>query len=256
MNLPGGIPAGMLRHLADLRLERPVTDRVELLALLGFSAHACRHERAQRHQRLFLHARRPEIIRAMELVSAATHTPASPRRSADIIRTVAYLCDFPGDHRGNISGLARKSARWHRDAAGREAAAVLERLGDRPAALPPVPLPPIAGVTFLDSVGRIVDEGAVMGHCAADYAQDAVTGNCYLFHLEHDGEMATAEISPDGLVVQVQGPHNQDNGAVRWGRRALARWARDFPSCVPSPARAPLPPGADPWAPYPDDQPF
>jgi hypothetical protein len=64
-------------------------------------------------------------------------------------------------------------------------------------------LPAVPGVRFLDSVAAIADEGAAMGHCAASYAESAVRGECYLFHVEHDGELATAEVAPDGRVVQV-----------------------------------------------------
>jgi hypothetical protein len=99
MNLPGGIPAALLGCLCDVRLERPVTDRVELLALLGCYAHAVRHEPARQHWRLFLHVRRPDFITAMRMVSGATHTPLSPRRSTDIRMAAGFLADFPGAHR-------------------------------------------------------------------------------------------------------------------------------------------------------------
>jgi len=225
MNLPGGVPAGLLRYLAGFDLPRPVIDRVELLALLTAFSHMCGHERARKHLHLFTHAGRTDILRAMGLVSAATHVSASARRTVDIARTVAYLCDYPDEHRGNVVGLARKAVRWHQAAIQREAAATVERLGgDQAAALPPTPLPGVAGVEFLGTVARIAEEGAAMGNCVASYAESAVTGQCYLFHVEHGGEMATVEVALSGQVSQAEGPRNKPNAAARWGRRQLSQW--------------------------------
>jgi PcfJ-like protein len=243
MNLPGGIPASYLQCLAGLTLPRPITDRVELLAVLTWYGHAGHHETARQYRHLLLHASRADVTRAMAMVSAATHVPLSPRRTSDIARTTAYLCDYPDGHAGSITGLARKSIAWHRETAEREAAETVSRLGgDKPATLPPLPLPGIPGITFLGTVARIAEEGALMGNCVASYAERAADGDCYLFHADHDGEMATIEVTRDGTVAQAEGPRNRPNTAARWARAALARWCRGFPETCQPALRD------DPWA--------
>lgn len=129
-----------------------------------------------------------------------------------------------------------------------EAAKTVRRLGgDKPAVLPPLPLPDIPGITFLGTVARIAEEGALMSNCVASYAESAVNGHCYLFHADHDGEMATIEVTRDGTVSQAEGPGNKPNTAARWARTALARWCRDFPKASQPEPRDPRA-VADPWA--------
>ncbi len=77
-----------------------------------------------------------------------------------------------------------------------------------------------------------------MDHCLADYAGQAVSGESFLFHVEHDGDRATIQMDYQGGVVQAHGPHNRRNGAARWGRRVLRQWGRQFPDDVPLPMPA------------------
>jgi tetratricopeptide (TPR) repeat protein len=81
-------------------------------------------------------------------------------------------------------------------------------------------------VTFLGTVGEIVGEGERMRHCIATRAQDAVHGRCHLFHVEHEGQHASVEVSPEGKITEAQGPHNTDNVAVPVGRDATAQLGR------------------------------
>jgi hypothetical protein len=260
MNLPGGVPPKTLGRLAGIRLARPVTDRAVLLAVLtapcalrgtlGMPPWAHDGTRGDDGQltRMLQHATREQVCHAVQIAGAAMHRPLSARRVADIADAMSWACDYPGEHRGTVVGLARKSARWHRDKMQAEAAKAIEQLGgDRKTTVPAVPLPGAEGVEFLATVARVADEGAQMNHCAASYAQAAVAGRCYLFHVEHSGEHATAEVSPRGKVSQVRGPGNQDNGASRYGRRVLARWGRQLrdTTAEPPPELPVLPP---PWA--------
>ena len=64
-----------------------------------------------------------------------------------------------------------------------------------------------------------------MNNCIASYAESAVAGRCYLFHVTHDGEEASVEIDPRGRVRQAEGPANTENRASRWAARQLAAWA-------------------------------
>jgi hypothetical protein len=260
MNLPGGVPPHLLMRLSRIRLERPVTDRAVLIALLAAAPEL--PWAPQRIQpppwwtpdprrdwsQIIQHATHAQVTHAMAIAGVAMHRTLSPRRTGDILHAVRWITDYPGEHHGSITGLARKSARWHREQMQAEAdKAIAELGGDRKTTVPPVPLPAAEGVEFLATVARVAYEGPQMNHCAASYAQAAVAGRCYLFHVEHGGEHATVEVLPQGEVGQVRGPGNRDNGACRYGRRVLARWGRQFRDVT---ADLPEPPPGLP-APYP-----
>lgn len=82
---------------------------------------------------------------------------------------------------------------------------------------------------FLDSVDAIYAEADKMQHCIARlYSKPAVSGECYLFHVEYKGHMASAELSATGHIRQIKGIHNEQNPACQWGRDALAAWVRNW----------------------------
>lgn len=119
---------------------------------------------------------------------------------------------------------------------------------------PPVSLPSFKGITFLGTIGAILKEGAEMQHCVAMHAPAALAGDSYFFHIDHDGERATAEVGSDGVVREVRGPSNVDNAAVVQGQLVLRCWGARLalhhsgpPSTslwsTPSP---PLPAGCEP----------
>jgi len=224
MNLPGGIPAGLLCSLAKIHLRRPVFRRLELLALL------CHVDAGEpRHGDVFMFAPDEQIKTAMRQVAASTGNELSPRRSRDVHFLVRFLLDFPEDHAGHIGGLTRKSIRWHRDRREVEAEGILERLGgDKETARPPISLPKHAGIRFLGTAGEIVAEGQDMKHCVTMYAEQAVYGQSYFFHVQRNGEHATVQIGRQGQVIQAHGPHNQRNAASSWGQRVLGQWGAQF----------------------------
>lgn len=235
--LPGGIPATLLcRALRDLYLERPITQRLELLALLHYQEAAGKREDWV-NLPVFMHTDTPGVKEAVRRVAAYMHDDLSTRKAADVRRAVGILADFPERHTGNIVGLADKSIRWHRDGQEHRTQETIDRLGGHTLTALPPSLPDIPGVTFLDNVEAVCREGAAMGHCIASYAAFAVNGACYLFHVEHNGETATVEVDPAGPAVQAHGPHNTNNGAVRWGQRALSRWGRQVAQLGPPQVR-------------------
>jgi len=69
-----------------------------------------------------------------------------------------------------------------------------------------------------------------MGHCVAGYAPRAVSGHCYLFHVECGDHRATVEIDAGGRVRQAYGPRNRVNDACRTGAQILARWSAGWPA--------------------------
>ncbi len=91
---------------------------------------------------------------------------------------------------------------------------------------PPIPPPAVVGVRFLTTVAEIADEGMRMDHCVATRAPRALAGQSYLFHVDHGGEAATAEVLATGQVAEVRGPHNQNNGACHRARAVLRPWGR------------------------------
>lgn len=227
MNLPGGVPHKLVANLTDWRLERPYVKRLELTTLLLFGELALQH---RHNTHVFEHARAPQIKEAMRRVANHTRNDLSARHTKDIGLMVGFLADYPGEHTGNIVGLADASIRWHRVDMARVVASTAKRLGpDTKTALPPIPLPKIDGVSFLSTVEEVCREGQQMSHCIASYAKIAIEGSCYLFHAEHNSDKATIELGPDGQVIQVHGPNNRRNGAGAWARRVLNRWGQDFP---------------------------
>jgi sulfatase modifying factor 1 len=89
---------------------------------------------------------------------------------------------------------------------------------------PPIRLPKARGVAFLSTVAAIVREGAAMNHCVAARAPRAFSGESYFFHVEYAGGEATAQVDKDGSLVEVQGPGNRINEAVRYARCVLTAW--------------------------------
>jgi hypothetical protein len=101
---------------------------------------------------------------------------------------------------------------------------------ETPTQVPPIPLPDMPGVVFLESVESICNEAERMQHCVASYIDLAVGGNCYLFRVSYKGVEATVEVGCEGKVRQAQGPRNQRNKAACWGKTVLNRWAAKLPA--------------------------
>ena len=83
--------------------------------------------------------------------------------------------------------------------------------GDKPAAIPPIPLPESnekLKVRFLDTVSAIADEGQEMKHCIATYIDKALSGDSYLFHIDHleTGQVASVEVDRFGRVIHGRVP--------------------------------------------------
>ena len=230
MNLPRDVPPELVCQLSKIRLERPVVNWLELTTILLYasSVAAVPPEAGLNRFRIFHHATAAQIAEALARIGAHTNRELSPRQPADLRFALRYLCDYPEPHHGTLAGLVERVIRWHRQAHERQR---LERqvirLGgyDQPAVPPPIPLPSVPGVTFLGTVGEIVEEGARMGHCIATRAADALRGRCYLFHIEHHGQRASVEVSAQGEIVDAQGPNNIDSAAAWWGASQLRNWA-------------------------------
>jgi hypothetical protein len=242
MNLPGRVPHRLACNLRRVHVERPLTCRLELLAVVLYAGiRADRNEKAEQadHSHLLMHARAEQLREAMRRIGEHQAQLLDPRRTGDVRQAIGFLADYPLPHAGNVVGLAERAIRWHRDQQQEQIAALRQHYGGgTPTMPPPIPLPETSPgrrangkveVRFLDTVGAICAEAELMQHCVASYLDLAVQGNCYLFHVHYRGEDATVEVGCEGKVRQSQGPRNQRNRASVWGRRTLARWARQLP---------------------------
>jgi hypothetical protein len=227
-NLPGGIGVGPLCNLARVHLERPILDRIELLVVCWAAGYLRTDAKSLQFLHMVMHARRAQIVEAMNRVARFLGIQMNARRARQIADVMRFLADYPEPHTGTIVGLADKTIAWHRWWQAKEQHELLERLGaDTAVAHPDIPIPEVAGIEFLSTIGALVQEGARMQHCVASYAPRALEGHCYLFHIEHRGEHATVEVSRySGTVVQALGAHNQPNKAAAWGERVLRKWAK------------------------------
>jgi len=229
--LAGGMsPMLVSQQLSKTHLVRPMLDRLELSVLLLSLERQPHH-----HHRVFQFASRREILAAMVRVGHALRRELCPRRTVDMGTFLKYLCDYPEDHSGNIVGLANRSARYHRLLATQRNHLSVDQADDQPMAVPPVPLPSRTGLRFLDTAGAVRHEGMLMGHCIASYVDRARTGQSFLFHYDHAGEIASVGGDAWGRVIQACGPYNAANSAARKAKRLLGTWGRTFPRCSPVP---------------------
>ncbi len=96
-------------------------------------------------------------------------------------------------------------------------------------ARPPIPLPGVTGIRFLETVDDLIMEGWRMAHCVATRRGAAVAGESFMFAIDDaDGGQATVQMDNHGRVVEARGPKNRENSTAAWARRALTRWGRGF----------------------------
>lgn len=226
-NLPGCISPGYLKNLRDCHLERPIIDRLELTLILTLAE--C-FKRSEHHSRIFQHATKQHIKTAMQRVSNHLHEPLNSNRTRDIQRFAFFVTDYPEYHTGNLVGLADKAIVWHREEQEKEKQELLAKYeGSTRLASPPVTLPNLSEIKFIATIDDLCQEAVEMQHCIASYAERAIEGDCYLFHIEHNNDLATVQVAPDGQIVQAHGLRNGKNNAVRWGKCQLRRWGKSIP---------------------------
>ena len=230
-NLPGRLPPRLLWQLKYVKLQRPIFRRSELIsAILGSldNDHAFDGMYAAfagLNSKVFQFATHEQIRKGLALIPPINGVHALPIVSPTtnykmIVHLVNYLSDYNEVHRGNLVGLARKSIDYHRNIVLATCKHPPETKVKKP------PIEPPKKVKFLETVGDIQQESVDMGHCIGGYASGAVEGRHYLFHIEYKGELASAQVSFLGKVLQCRGPKNQQNQAVRWAENYLNTWGR------------------------------
>lgn len=231
MNWPGGLPASSAVQLASARMERAMTTRLELGLWLCAVSYTILGVRGQQYNNVtdVVNRSTPEhIAQAIRILSdSVPQENAYPVRKYKSMAALAdTLCDYNQPYNGNVFGYTRRALAWHRELQETMRAMKGAKREARPTALPPIPLPDIEGVTFLADTEQVRAEGEAMHHCIASYAAGAAAGHHYLFHIEHQGDRASASISPQGTVSQIYGPHNSENKATQWGKKVLSQWSQ------------------------------
>ncbi len=225
MNLPNGVPLSKLRYLPKIHLEAPIYSRLQMLAALQVGEMTTASDDVRAHRlSTVLRSSDDQIRRAVRRVWRYLHMADDFRKPRNIYDAVRFIFDAPDEYlgEGTLVGLADKSLDYHRNGLAAQNNEVIVRLGkDTPTAKPPVALPKPENISLLSTVAQVVQEGELMGHCVAGYAESAVMGQCYLFHIDYQGDLATAEVRNDGTIAQVRGPQNCNNKATEYGKRAL-----------------------------------
>ncbi|WP_417849363.1 PcfJ domain-containing protein [Thalassoglobus sp.] len=229
MNFPGGIPCDLLFFFPTLQLIRPVTHRLELLALLLTAGEL--HEKVSQRAsilKIIQQSHRLEIRDGMQRVSEKFESPLTHRRTWDVGQFIAFLLTNPEPYHGRLSGLVSRAIRWYesQENAPPLQASVPIRGLDRSVRtrIPPTGIPCIDGVRFLETIGDIIDEGNTMQHCVSAYIGRAVEGTSYIFHIEHRSEHATVELDSRGQLRQAFGPMNCKNAATDYAARVFKEY--------------------------------
>lgn len=202
-------------RLSTMRLEKPITDRLTLVFVLCAGG----HHNYGIHERIVVQADAAQIKEASQ-----RHAPGDWVKNNSPVGTIErlarWILDYPETYGGDLVGLAQRSWEWHDR--GAHLHYQIDVTGELPK--PNVDLGMLEGydIRFLDTVGAVYAEGESMHHCVGSYATKAARGDCYLFHVDYEGEKATIEVSAVGDVLQACGPMNQRNKACDYGARRLA----------------------------------
>jgi hypothetical protein len=240
MNLPGNIPAHLILHgLANVYLPEPATTRIRLLAYLMLGGEGRGDEE---NKYVVLRSSDNEIREAIRLMwnQFPNKNTGTFTKAQGIMSALGLMRDYVGSWSNiNIIGLAKRSIEYHRNENLRrelqrqhwerqllERQQEMERIKESDTTKPKLKLPDDECIKFLSSYKEVVKEGELMHHCIGSYAERAVKGDSYLFHIDYKGQQASVEVNPKGYVQQAYGPYNVKNLATEYGSRVLNDWAK------------------------------
>lgn len=259
MRMPGGISRDVLGNIIamvddGLVLRSPLpADRVYWIALSAIHGGRARSsddakERASRLQKRYdiLHRTPPQALRRQVKRYSERMKRQAPERFKNFMRSPVAIHRYCMDvfdiddewvaqlgRNATFVRLEEASQDWHR--MDRIAQLQDKFAGDKSVAMPPIPLPADNRVRMLEKVGDFIQEHMDMSHCIDVYAQNAVEGDGYYFHVQgEDGSAATVEVAPDysgkWAVRQSKGPFNSHNQAAKTGHKLLSKWAANLPA--------------------------
>jgi hypothetical protein len=263
MNFPGGVVYYNALSLSMIKLPEPVTTRIRIYAyaMIARSHVVIQHNSEEKLIRVLAKSTDEDIKKAIQYMwhyFPATFT-GDFRKTKGIEHAFTLIFDYPPSMIGdwNILGLAKRAELYQHDLALQQQIRLQEWEEQRvryeaesaeraekwrkeqeaiktsKTALPPIKLPEVENIGFLDSYEMVVQEGIHMEHCIANYAEAAVKGRCYLFHVNYEGEMASVEVNPSGFVNQSYGPRDTINKASEYGRKVLTDWAKKLQNKTP-----------------------
>ena len=242
-NYPNGVTYYDIKNFSRINTEylsEPITSRIRMLAYIGLTeSHA---GNSKNYYKVIKNSTDEEIKKAIKMYCAEEGEKCDLRKTHSIEWAIHYMFDYAqkSDNVANINmiGLYKKAKKYHDELERERRQRDIERQAKRAkdteeflkkeAMLPPIALPENKHLTFLKTVKDIQEEGDKMHHCVSGYANYAVEGNSFLFHIDYNGESATAEVNRYGTVLQVRGPHNKENSATKYGNKILREWGKKF----------------------------
>ncbi|MBA3867767.1 MAG: PcfJ domain-containing protein [Anaerolineae bacterium] len=219
--MPRALSFHSIDQLVNVHLDQPITNRLHMIAVLC----GAEHFHWYMHEPIVLHATGDMIREACTRVEWMRPLKTTSR-TRDIKDFIQFVLDYPAPFNGDFLGLARRSQEWHGDNQRLPEEARLSADEKLPLLTLDYEALAAEGIEPLRTVGDVVQEGDTMHHCVASYARRAHRGHSFLFHVEHEKEKATIELSPAGFVQQAYGPRNTINKACQWGTDKLRQAAK------------------------------
>ncbi len=222
MNLPPQISEDIVCQLPKYHLHKPLTERLEFLVyFLSDEPY---------HQRIYRNSSSEQIKKAFKLYCEHFNQKIT-YATTKIYDFLLFLDDYRSEYNGNIVDLTKRAIKWHnenlRDFDNFTDFSYTGNL-DEKTAQPPIALPVNDNIRFLSTAKDIIDEGRLMRHCVATYIDQAITGQSFLFHIDFNGEKATAEIDRNGVIRQIKGVENKHNIACDYGMLVFNEWCKKF----------------------------
>ena len=203
--------------LRRFRLEQPLASGLHLRVLAEVARVGNRH--LELHGHLIQHASENLLRELLDSVAVALD-----RSRAKIGDKIHLFAEFMAAQTDCPAGMGLRAI------LRRALACDTMPRRNRPIAVvrPPIGVPEDRGIRFLSTRQEIVDEGRRMQHCIGARAVEAVDGNAFFFHVEHEGCQASAQVDASGRVVEVRGPANETNLACTYAAEVIGRWGNGF----------------------------
>jgi hypothetical protein len=199
---PRKIPLAGYLKLLKFKLERPITNRLELISTLSSSE-------SKKNKEILKYSKSNDIKRAFDIYSRARHRNPDYLFSS-ISKFFSFICINEKKHNGNIVGLIRKIIHFPNEKNQ-------ELDYNRELKLPEnFDIPNNHSIRFLSFIDEIEDEGMIMNHCVGMYISEALYGEFFFFHVNYNDFHATVALDKHGDIIEIQGPDNQYNEAVNY----------------------------------------
>jgi hypothetical protein len=224
-NWPGGLPSHTTGWLSQVKLDEPVTKRLQAIAIAALLSN-----HAGNSMPTHLLTNVDHIRKAIAIHDRYNHVSTNIRKYGECLGALTWVFDVPFREKEtrHIHKLAEDSRDYHQDLRQQDLLAdeiaIKRRLQkialwtntpyDEDVHLPQLDSMPIRKGVIIEPIAvnsRLQVEQLNMGHCVGTYLSKCLSGRSFIFHVEHEDEQATIEVDAEGHVMQVHGPRNQDN---------------------------------------------